>query len=922
MTFDFTLRLIDKTVSPPTLVEDLKPFFNSIKYVNTGNERVNNGVLNLDIPSNGKFVRSAPVLIDEFTKVKFLLEFQITQGATKGKLFRADLGQPSIIINETGGEVLSIPMNGIEYIAKENLYSTQDLLIVPKQHFENVLSELNISSGLNGGTIFAFDTGDINLPDQFKLNWEPFAPRTHFEELAEVIERLADATVVGGTLRDFYFDFEPSLTVTRLVDVIAEEFGEQDSGVIIDPTEIAPVGGGSGEQEQQQNTDNVKFKNTIILKGDSGGGSMPMEHARFASQYLHGIQREEWRPLTEYNKDDLVRETVTVFPQVRFFKAVSFVPDNIGEPKDNGLFWEEDFSIDPLSPVYFSYTPWTIHTDDWFVNSVADRVPYWSQDLQFGSAAGLMVDWNIARTLYDREQPDDYFDRFSVKWVTRISNDEPTAAERFDGQHILVGPVPTGNFINHKNQIAHYNREGDSIIIRFSENPTFVPESPLPLPSGTPEKADIVIDLSDGKVKKFNGTTFETIWSLDRSEPFGKFNPQTSSPLHMIKEIRPIDGATGLNNQAVEFFFEWGAPPPFTGDARNFSSNGMWWHMMFPFPREVSASGGIGHEFGENKNFPLVNATNLDRNKAGLIGWHRGLASEDMGKMSAFRFKLKTGIFTTQIDDPNPVLALGKADLPFIFWAMDKFDRVYFHEFNQRFNNQWESHSIPIGFGAGQQLYHSRIDEYASVFGFVLPFNFFIPEREFTGVEFDWRFVKMIGIFYKEPYDDKGLYIASTLKVLRDLWEYGAQLTQEGLAALQGLFTGQRDTISLDVIIRHATLAIDEIYFEKELYASSNEGTIDDPRVELVRQESEADYLNARALAEAHKARAQFFPQQWNLSATGDVRLRLGQRFKVRSSRVPSGEQEMVPSEITHTINSDGYFVDIYAIRKFVIPAP
>lgn len=916
MTFDFTLRLIDKENSTPTLVEDLKPFFNTIKYTNTGNERVNNAVLNLDIPSNGKFVRSAPILIDEFAKVKFLVEFQITQGANKGKLFRGDLGQPSIIISETGGEVLSIPMNGIEYISQENLYSTQDLLITPKQHFERVLSELNVSSGLNGGTIFAFDTGDINLPDVFKLNWEPFAPKTHFDELGEIIERLADATVVGGTLRDFYFDAEPSLTTTRLVDVIAEEFGEQDSGVIIDPTEIEPVGGGAGEQEQQQNTDNVKFKNTIIVKGDSNGGSMPMEHARFASNYLHGIQREEWVSGREYNKDDQVRRTIVGFPNVRFFIAVSFVPSFITEPEGNQLFWREDFTIDPFTTnaTYVPYSPWTRSADDWFVNQAADRVPYLQVDTPpFGTATGFMLDWNIARTLYDRDQPDDYFDRFSVKWVTRISNDEPTPDERFDGQHILVGDNPSGAFTNKEHRIAHYNRNEEGVIVLiFSEQAQFK--------AGTEfesEEADIVMDLSDGKVKKFNGTTFVTVWSVDRNDVFTPFN---SAPFHMIKEIRKIEGATGIPDQAIQFFFEWGAPPPFTTDARNFSSNGMWWHMIFPFTREVSLDGGIGHEFGENKNFPMVNTTNLDRNKQGLIGWQRGLASEDMGRMSAFRFKLKTGIFRTQIDDPNPELALGKADLPMVFWAMDKFDRVYFHEFTQRFNDQWESHSIPIGFGASQDLYHSRIDEYATIFGLRIPFNFFVPEREFTGVEFDWRFVKMMGIFYKEVYDSGGLYIASTQKILRDILEAGSQLANEILAALQGIGILKPNPISANLIIRHATLAIDEIYFEKELYASSNDGTENDPRVQLVRQESEGDYLNARALAEAHKARAQFFPQQWNLSATGDVKMRLGHRFKVRSSRVPGGEQEMVPSEITHTINSDGYFMDIYAIRKFVIP--
>lgn len=916
MTFAFTLRLIDKENSTPTLVEDLKPFFNSIEYTNTGNERVNNAVLNLDIPSNGKFVRSFPVLIDEFAKVKFLVEFQITQGANKSKLFRGDLGQPSIIINETGGEVLQIPMNGIEYISKENLYSTQDLLVTAKEHFIQVLNELNISSGLNSGTIFAFTSLDIDLPTNFKLNWEPFAPVPHYDELATVIQRLADATVVGGTLRDFYFDFEPSVTTTRLVDVIAEEFGEQSSGVIIDPTEIEPVGGGAGEQGQQQNTDNVKFKNTIIVKGDSAGGSLPMEHARFASNYLHGINREEWQTGILFRLGDQVRVTIIGFPNVRFFK--SRIDLNTGNfPLTSPAEWEEDFTIDSNSPLYVSYSPWTESIGDWQVNQAADRIAYLSQqEPQFGTASGFMLDWNIARTLYDRDQPDDYFDRFSVKWVTRISNSEPTAGERFDGQHILVGDNPTGSFAGHAHQICHYNRNASGSIIKiFSETAQFTAGTQF-----VDEQADIVMDLSDAKVKKFNGTTFVTVWSVDRDDVFTPFN---SSPFHMIKQIRRITGATGIPEQAMEFFYEWGAPPPLTGDARNFSSNGLWWHLIFPFPREdAGAEGGIGHEFGENILFPMVNTTNLDRSKSGLVGWHRGLTSEDMGRMSAFRFKLKTALFRTGIGDPNPELALGKADLPMVFWAMDKFDRVYFHEFTQRFNNQWQSQSIPIGFGASQNLHISRIDEYASIFGLRLPFNFFIPEREFTGIEFDWRFVKMMGVFYKEPYDSGGLYIASSTKILRDLFEFFAQLANETLAAIQGILINKPDQISVNLIIKHATLAIDEIYFEKELYASSNEGSVDDPRVEVVREESEQDYLNARALAQAAKARAQFFPQQWNLTATGDVRLKLGQRFKVRSPRVPGGEQEMVVSEVKHTINSDGYFNEIYAIRKFVIPAP
>ena len=73
-------------------------------------------------------------------------------------------------------------------------------------------------------------------------------------------------------------------------------------------------------------------------------------------------------------------------------------------------------------------------------------------------------------------------------------------------------------------------------------------------------------------------------------------------------------------------------------------------------------------------------------------GWNNGLASEDMGKISSLTFKIKVSITSQPVDNVNDdyfwefdkqYLVIGEAEMPFSFWAVDQFDRIWRKKFLQ-----------------------------------------------------------------------------------------------------------------------------------------------------------------------------------------------------------------------------------------------
>ena len=146
-----------------------------------------------------------------------------------------------------------------------------------------------------------------------------------------------------------------------------------------------------------------------------------------------------------------------------------------------------------------------------------------------------------------------------------------------------------------------------------------------------------------------------------------------------------------------------------------------------------------------------------------------GFDCEDMGKISALQFRIKVefsrdysnmnwgsnsgvgGTYTSSQRECARPFAIneritGIANIPMVFWAIDSFDRIWFHRFKLRRNGEYDLITIPfsdLNTTSSDSLYFARWDELTKVFGYTLGgLNFMLKEKEFTGVKFDWRFVE------------------------------------------------------------------------------------------------------------------------------------------------------------------------------------
>jgi len=694
------LDLLDKTSVTRSVVRDLRPNFAKLQATHTGVAKTNNAILTLVVPPDGSFIRIAPNLMDEFVKTDFLIEIQIKQGANNGQVFRCEVGQPTARNDETLGEIIEIPMVAQEIINKEHFDSAQDLFVTPNQRFINVINDFILNAF--GGPVFTFAPSQPNLPDQdaLKQNWLPLAPTKTGQLLEDIITRLGEAPQLGGVLTDFYFDFESDPVVTKNVFVKAEEFGLVDSGVVLDPLTLGQVG---AESRNSFNLDNIIFKNLVVLKADPNCGSLPGAHQRFQSEFQHAQDRPLFSSSTTFNIGDVTQIQFSGFPNQRFF--TSKTDSNIGNTPATGRFgavdtvnWDEDFSIDPSSPTsgaFFTPTPWTSDLTDQKKNLAGNPFTVLIEGTTF---EGLMPDWNISRFNFDRELPDDRFERVSVKLVDERSNGVPANVNLWDGKRIIVGidgstdgdvtawnseltPAQSGLSGDLRGRIAEVvvlppsvgNQQPTiaSRIFIFSDKPTDDGGA------GSNRRQDVVNIFNDGsgsgaKVLVWDDTAtggagdWQTDWlvTLDSAKT-------TGSPWHPVRFFNLVTGATGIPNQAIQATYLWkqraGFPifvDPVNGTSIAPASRGAWLWISFPYPRDDGSSTGL--QYGFDRVFPFVDTFNLTRNHLGQVGWNRGVDSEDLGAISSITFKMKLGIFKS-VDDS--AIILGRANMPMIFWG-------------------------------------------------------------------------------------------------------------------------------------------------------------------------------------------------------------------------------------------------------------
>ena len=883
--YNAKVTLIDRTnpfVTPVPIEGDTTgslgtgtDYFVDLKLTSSGLKKTRNGVLKLR-SIDGIFITKGPILIDAQTKSKFWIDGQIIQKDSAGsdiigELFRMQIGTP-IIENTDKGLFLTLPLTAVEYRARESLDSEQLILQTPKKAFITRATNYFNYQGAGSPLIVIDNPADIDLPDDnsLKQNWLSQGPITTHRSLVEIIERLANPGVVGGSFQDFYYFFEPSVSATNTIFIKAEEFGARSSGVVLDV--LAPSGT-TAEEKQTFQTDNLKFKNVAIVRGGNSSHRLPMEHTIFASDVQHAKVSLFWSVVVEYVVGEYVQYDVGG-GNIQLFKCIQDVVLPSQPPDVATAFWNN------LSTTT-EFSPWTNNADDWTTNFAGHLNPP-------STFVGFALDMNLARADYDRTDVYNEFEAITFKWVTKVGvnnpDDEP-GAEIFEGQRYIVGASPTGEFAGQANKLAQYDTSVTPAVWRFSNDPIFV--------AGSPPRQDSVLDLNTGQIYKWIVSSWVVAWSLSVSSG-------ASSQLNPIKSIQNVIGATGVLS-ALELEYDWNT----FSNVQNQASRGAWWNMWFPFPRQANTSPVI--PVGDLYKQPILDFINLDVSSQGLEGWNEGLETEDLGNLRGINVKMRLSIR----DDSNDLIDFIY-DLPIIWWFIDKFDRIVYVETKIRRNGEWDSIVFPAGPDAKMQLYDNRIDELVKLLGYTLPFNFFLQEKEYTGVRFDWRNVKGMGCFYKDAYDKNFFYKNAE----NDLFENFLQhITQVGL----NLITGFDEPLA-NVVVDNAKLALDEFTLIKDSYVSSRDTKQDDSRLKLTSIASQDDYVNMKILAQGIEARDAFFPQFQTLDAFGDVRLRLGLTFVAQGTRVPNSPLTMIVGEVSHIVSQNqGYRVEVIGVNKFTI---
>ena len=639
---------------------------------------------------------------------------------------------------------------------------------------------------------------------------------------------------------------------------------------------------------------------------------------------------------------------------------------------------------------------------------------------------GLMPDWNMAKDVYEKQDVTDAFENISMKWVHgKDYNVEPAQAERYHGQRVVVSNSPSTTpasnpFIGHANQIAQYfvnNEDSSQTGWKFSKSP---------------ENGDVFNNLDDGRVYQWNSSTsaYEVMWKISKdsgSDPAIKFGTALT-PFHIVKDIYKTKGFDGTPNSAVEVRyaldadnnnhtyneesnklksgtqggrFDVGLQPDKESVAVRRNSRGAWLWFWLPFPRIAHSDDktvAVGDKYGGSGNSPAPASgfttlnifNNSTDSKQSLKGWNTGTQAEDMGRISSLTFRIKVGVYALESDESNDDFfweipsfwkVVGEANIPMTFWCIDIFDRIWTHKFTVRKNTFWDEITIPVGDMSRKNLHIPRFDELVTAFGDrPLGFtNFMLPEKEYTGVAFDWRFVKGFGIQSDMSYDKENGYYNGGLDYWLDrVMQLGESIKQGpwNIAATISRATGGSDVDSTYInnltpqawtYHNQMTIALDDVHFDKELVVNSSKTKVDNARTSVVNFGNITDKITLKNMVASAKARLSFFPQFWHIRSIGDVRLRVGQSFKIKGDRMPNmtdmdgvvnynvvqtysrGDKvssggyvyqalqsvptnttppnnsywenlnELACSEVRHIIDHTGYHTQIQARRKFIL---
>jgi len=218
-------------------------------------------------------------------------------------------------------------------------------------------------------------------------------------------------------------------------------------------------------------------------------------------------------------------------------------------------------------------------------------------------------------------------------------------------------------------------------------------------------------------------------------------------------------------------------------------------------------------------------------------------------------------------------------------------------------------------------LYFNRIDELTEIYGYTLPYDFFIQEKEFSGVKYEFRKNDSWGYFMKASYNDIGMYTGCYQNFIDRYIEAGTQIFGDTLEFLEDLVTGQDlgAFVTTAASIDHTTLTTDEEYYVKEGYAIFPTDPVFEPRIDFIQMQEETDYLTARAKANSRIIKNDFYPNERHVAVGTNLDIKYGQEVTETGSRVPGGSLTSVVSYLEEVYDNKGTNTRLFLVRKFVI---
>lgn len=949
-------------------VFDLSGHRSSCELRDTINETTKNGLLTLRAP-NGLFTKRKPILTDENAKHKFLIEIQIGQRTTDTpKLFRFEIRDSTKSKTKSGIHV-NLVLIAPDVRLDEFLDSEVLRLTTPREAFKIRINNFNDRTQAAGTAdndiVLELGANDANiaaLPDdqRLKQDWNPTDPVKTKEQLKEIITRVSQPTRIGSLNKDYFWEIIPKPNTfdangnidtdnRQKYDIKAALFGNSPTTPIV----ISTTADEARDVVQQSSAilDNSRFKDILVGKGKKGAHSIPMEHAKFVSDYTHATFAADYATGETYLTGDYAKHNDTLWKLTGSNIASS---PAVSASADLGSAW---------SDIVADYTnPW-MNISRWRDNLAGSG--------QLGGYyAGCFHDFNIVRRDFEEENE---FASVSVKEVISIVNTPPTSPQH--GQRWLIGTAPTGAWASNANRIAQWD---------IVDNAWKISKAP---------SGDEIVNVDyDATIRHWTGTAWEIAWSVGTTA----VNAKHPSPYIPVDAISSATNRLGVSGKAVRFTFDWNVfesatqlkddvlpslikhlspvlglfgtllstinltflgknirqQEDYDTYTNNFYSNDIDTDdapsdsdLVSKFGASVSNELALrnrsSRRYGWSVKLPWIDSTTTNPDRAGLPlstldfmnmnhvykyrnvkGWNKGSLSEDLGAIRGVEFWQKV----QHVNKNNNNIA-GLANIPMIHWFRDLFGRIVYHSYTMRVHNDWGKYRIPAGPGASLTQYDSRIDELQTIFGYTLPFNHFIKERELTGGTFDWTHVVEMGSFCTLSYSENNIYVGGQDAFLNLISENLMQHIVKNQTLYQiGSFLGIVDMEY--VITNKAYLYLEDLHFVKDAYVTSDNDAVnavgDNPRMDIVHLPAQYDYENIKGILNRQRSRMKFHPEQHIISSTGNINLKVGERFFFGDDIVNRGTStedtdpaELTAQQVNHIIQGNGYTCATTAVRKY-----